>query len=234
MALHPSSTSVPFQTKQTKNLHVSISWHWAWLGCILIRFEQVCLVQFFCSSLSRFPTWPIIISLVDYLREEGWRLGGLHWETEGWTRRWSLHAAISLLQPHGNGDFSLSWIPDCKAAHLFSPLHGFLLLSPECRQKAKWAAPFLEFILDKKPEDRAVAFLFLQRNIYGSNSYNLHLSFNILVFFPQGFQCYSCQKTCLISQMSLALLVSFIIFMFSIGSTYISFPSDNPSSSQCG
>lgn len=73
------------------------------------------------------------------------------------------------------------------------------------------------------PLNRAVGSLFFQRKIYGSNFYNLHLSLNIPAFPPHGFQLCSCQKGLLISQMLFALLVSFIIFMFSVGSLYISF-----------
>lgn len=73
------------------------------------------------------------------------------------------------------------------------------------------------------PPNRAVGSFFVQRKIYGSNFYNLHLSFNIPAFFPQGSQHCSCQKGLLISQTLFALLVSFIIFMFSIGPTYIPF-----------
>lgn len=136
--------------------------------------------------------------------------------------------------PHRNGNFSLTQTPDCKAAHLSSPLHGLLLLSPGPLWMWSEQLPSLSSssLRSQALWDRAVAFLCLQRNIYGSNFYNLHLSLNILVFFPQGFQYYSCQKGCLISQMSFALLVSFIIFMLSIESTYILFPSDNLSSLQ--
>lgn len=209
-------------------------WHWTWLGCFGSDLSRLASCSFSVHSCQGLQLGQSLFPWLSISRE---RDGG--WESFTEKQKADKGDDYSRLppascSPHRNGHFSLTWTPDCKAAPLSSPPYGLLLLSPGHLWMWSEQLPSLSSssLRSQTLWDRAVAFLCFQRNIYGSNFYNLHLSLNILVFFPQGFQCYSRQKGCLISQMSFALLVSFIIFMLSIESTYILFPSDNLSSLQ--
>lgn len=193
---------------------------------ISIRFELVCLIRFFCSSLSRSPT--CTVALFPWLAVSGERRQwqeDLCWERRGLTRSccpWS---------PHGKSTFYLTRRArrkSCSAALLFLP-HTSLLPGPCLFGGGKgppsldWTWTGNQLLWAQLTLNRTVGSFFFQRKIYSSNYYNLHLSFNIPAFFPQGFRHSSCQKGLLISPTLFALLASFIIFMFSIGFMYISF-----------
>lgn len=142
MVLRPSSPFIPFQTKQMKNLPCGTGLDWDVLDQIWAGLPRVVFLS---------PTWPIIISLVEHLKGEGWWLGVLHRETKGWQRRWLLQASPSLLQPPQKRSLQFNLDTRLQSCTFVLSFPWPPAPEPWPSVDVKRATPFLEFILAEKP-----------------------------------------------------------------------------------
>lgn len=120
--------------------------HWTWLGCFWSNLSRSASRSFSvhpCQGLqlgqSLFPWWSILGE-----RDGGWESFTEKQKADKGDNYSRLPSASC--SPHRNGHFSLTWTPDCKAAHLSSPpmascSWALAICGCEANNSLPWAHP---------------------------------------------------------------------------------------------